>query len=114
MKGRKLLMIPGPIQVKPPDVLAAMSVPTDSHISPDFIERYGHSLDLLKEVFLAPVGQPFVVAGSGTLAMDMAVVNLVEPGDEPPGGQFRLFRCPLPGPLQPLWCPGRHCFSTGR
>ena len=81
MKGRKLLMIPGPIEFEP-DVLAAMSVPTDSHISPDFIERYGRSLDMLKEVFLAPGGQPFVVAGSGTLAMDMAVVNLVEPGDK--------------------------------
>jgi alanine-glyoxylate transaminase/serine-glyoxylate transaminase/serine-pyruvate transaminase len=81
MKGRKLLMIPGPIEFEP-DVLAAMSVPTDSHVSPDFIERYGHSLDLLKDVFLAPDGQPFVVAGSGTLAMDMAVVNLVEPGDK--------------------------------
>jgi alanine-glyoxylate transaminase/serine-glyoxylate transaminase/serine-pyruvate transaminase len=81
MKGRKLLMIPGPIEFEP-DVLAAMSVPTDSHISPDFIERYGHSLDLLKQVFLAPGGQPFVVAGSGTLAMDMAVVNLIEAGDK--------------------------------
>jgi alanine-glyoxylate transaminase/serine-glyoxylate transaminase/serine-pyruvate transaminase len=81
MKGRKLLMIPGPIEFEP-DVLAAMSVPTDSHISPDFIERYGHSLDMLTEVFLAPGSQPFVVAGSGTLAMDMAVVNLVEPGDK--------------------------------
>jgi alanine-glyoxylate transaminase/serine-glyoxylate transaminase/serine-pyruvate transaminase len=81
MKGRKLLMIPGPIEFEP-DVLAAMSVPTDSHISPDFIERYGHSLDMLTEVFLAPNGQPFVVAGSGTLAMDMAVVNLIELGDK--------------------------------
>jgi len=81
MKGRKLLMIPGPIEFEP-DVLAAMSVPTDSHVSPDFIERFGHALDLLKEVFLAPSGYPFVVAGSGTLAMDMAVVNLVEAGDK--------------------------------
>jgi alanine-glyoxylate transaminase/serine-glyoxylate transaminase/serine-pyruvate transaminase len=81
MKGRKLLMIPGPIEFEP-DVLVAMSVPTDSHISPDFIERYGRSLDMLTEVFLAPNGQPFVVAGSGTLAMDMAVVNLVEAGDK--------------------------------
>jgi alanine-glyoxylate transaminase/serine-glyoxylate transaminase/serine-pyruvate transaminase len=37
---------------------------------------------MLTEVFLAPGGQPFVVAGSGTLAMDMAVVNLVEPEDK--------------------------------
>jgi alanine-glyoxylate transaminase/serine-glyoxylate transaminase/serine-pyruvate transaminase len=32
-------------------------------------------------VFLCPGGQPFVVAGSGTLAMDMAAANLIEAGD---------------------------------
>ncbi|MFN2168630.1 MAG: hypothetical protein ACK2U9_20540, partial [Anaerolineae bacterium] len=36
----------------------------------------------LRQVFLAPNGQPFVVAGSGTLAMDMAAANLIEPGDK--------------------------------
>lgn len=81
MKGRKLLMIPGPIEFEPA-VLAAMSEATDSHFSPEFIETFGNALDLLKEVFYAPRGQPFVIAGSGTLAMDVAVVNLVEPGDK--------------------------------
>ena len=81
MKGRKILMIPGPVEFEPA-VLAAMSEPTDSHVSPDFIESFGAALDMLKEVFFAPQGQPFVAAGSGTLAMDMAVVNLVEPGDK--------------------------------
>jgi len=32
-------------------------------------------------VFLCPSGQPLVLAGSGTLAMDSAAANLVEPGD---------------------------------
>jgi alanine-glyoxylate transaminase/serine-glyoxylate transaminase/serine-pyruvate transaminase len=32
-------------------------------------------------VCLAPSAQPFVVAGSGTLAMELAVANLVEPGE---------------------------------
>jgi alanine-glyoxylate transaminase/serine-glyoxylate transaminase/serine-pyruvate transaminase len=35
----------------------------------------------MREVFLCPDGQPFVVAGSGTLAMDLAGANLVETGD---------------------------------
>jgi alanine-glyoxylate transaminase/serine-glyoxylate transaminase/serine-pyruvate transaminase len=35
---------------------------------------------MMKQVFLAN-GMPFVIAGSGTLAMDMAVCNLVEYGD---------------------------------
>ncbi len=79
-KGRKLLMIPGPIEFEP-DVLAAMAEPTPSHVAPDFIEVFGHALDQLRAVFAAPDGQPFVVAGSGTLAMELAVANLLEPGD---------------------------------
>ncbi len=79
-KGRKLLMIPGPIEFEP-DVLAAMAEPTPSHVAPDFIEVFGHALDLLPAVFGAPDGQPLVVAGSGTLAMELAVANLIEPGD---------------------------------
>ncbi len=81
MKGRKLLMIPGPVEFDPA-VLAAMSEPTESHVSPDFIRSFGRALDMLKQVFLAPGGQPFVVAGSGTLAMEMAAANLLEPGDK--------------------------------
>lgn len=81
MKGRKLLMIPGPVEFEPA-VLAACGAPTPSHIDPDFIEVFGQTLERLREVFLAPDGQPFVVAGSGTLAMDLAGANLVEPGDK--------------------------------
>jgi alanine-glyoxylate transaminase/serine-glyoxylate transaminase/serine-pyruvate transaminase len=81
MKGRKLLMIPGPIEFDPA-VLAAMGAPTTSHIAPDFIEAFGQALEWLRDVFLCPDGQPFVVAGSGTLAMDLAGANLVEPGDK--------------------------------
>jgi len=80
MKARKLLMIPGPIEFEP-EVLQAMSTPTTSHLAPDFTESFGNSLDMMKEVWLAPSGQPFIVAGSGTLAMDMAACNLVEQGD---------------------------------
>jgi len=80
MKDRTLLMIPGPIEFEPA-VLAALGAPTTSHIAPDFIEAFGQALERLREVFLCPDGQPFVVAGSGTLSMDLAGANLVEPGD---------------------------------
>jgi alanine-glyoxylate transaminase/serine-glyoxylate transaminase/serine-pyruvate transaminase len=73
-------MIPGPIEFEPA-VLAALGAPTTSHIAPDFIEAFGQALERMREVFLCPDGQPFVVAGSGTLAMDLAGANLVEPGD---------------------------------
>lgn len=80
MKNRKLLMIPGPIEFEPA-VMRAMGAPTTSHVAPDFIETFAHALELMREVWQCPSGQPFVVAGSGTLAMDMAAVNLLEPGD---------------------------------
>ena len=80
MKGRKLLMIPGPIEFTP-EVMRAMGMPTTSHVAPNFIEAFGQALERMREVFLCPSGQPFVVAGSGTLAMDMAAANLIEPGD---------------------------------
>ena len=80
MKGRKLLMIPGPIEFDP-EVMSALGRPTTSHVAPDFIECFGETLERVREVFLAPSAQPFVLAGTGTLAMDAAAANLVEPGD---------------------------------
>nr|HID12605.1 alanine--glyoxylate aminotransferase family protein [Anaerolineae bacterium] len=74
-------MIPGPIEFTP-EVLRAMGMPTTSHLASNFIEVFGQALERLRQVFLCPSGQPFVIAGSGTLAMDMAAANLVEPGDK--------------------------------
>jgi len=80
MKARKLLMIPGPIEFSP-EVMEANGRPTDSHVSPSFIGLFGESLEMMRKVWLSPGGQPFILAGSGTLAMDTAGANLVEPGD---------------------------------
>jgi len=80
MKDRTLLMIPGPIEFEPA-VLQALGAPTTSHVSPDFIEVFGRAIERMREVWLAPAGQPLVLAGSGTLAMDCAGANLIEPGD---------------------------------
>jgi alanine-glyoxylate transaminase/serine-glyoxylate transaminase/serine-pyruvate transaminase len=80
MKDRKLLMIPGPIEFTP-EVLRAMGMATTSHVAPNFMNVFGQALERLREVFLASSAQPFVVAGSGTLAMDMVAANLIEPGD---------------------------------
>ena len=80
MKDRKLLMIPGPVEFTP-EVLRAMGMSTASHVAPNFVEVFGQALERLRQVFLCPGGQPFVAAGSGTLAMDTAAANLAEPGD---------------------------------
>lgn len=77
---RKLLMIPGPVEVNP-SVLEALSQPSVGHTSPGFIDTFGTCLEGLRVIFAAPDGFPFVVAGSGTLAMEMAVSNVIEPGD---------------------------------
>ena len=80
MKGRKLLMIPGPIEFDP-EVLRSMSAATTSHVASNFIESFGNALDLMKKVWMAPNSQPFVIAGSGTLAMEIAAANLIEAGE---------------------------------
>lgn len=73
-------MIPGPIEFEPA-VMQAVGMPTTSHVAPDFIASFGHALEMMREVWLAPSGQPFIIAGTGTLAMDMAGSNLIEQGD---------------------------------
>ena len=81
MKKRTLLMIPGPIEFEPA-VLSAMGQPTTSHLAPSFMEAFGQSLQQMRQVFESPSGQPLVLAGSGTLAMDCAAANMIEPGDK--------------------------------
>lgn len=80
MKDRSLLMIPGPIEFEP-EVLQALGAPTTSHVAPNFVDAFGRALENMRDVWLAPEGQPFIVAGSGTLAMELAGANLIEPGD---------------------------------
>ncbi len=76
-----LLMIPGPIEVSP-GVREAASGPPPSHLAPHVIEAFGSSIEMMRQVWLADAAsQPFIVAGGGTVAMDMAVSNLVACGD---------------------------------
>ncbi|MEL6185088.1 MAG: alanine--glyoxylate aminotransferase family protein, partial [Myxococcota bacterium] len=81
MSDRKLLMIPGPIEVSP-EVRAAHDGPPPGHLAPPVVEAFGLSLERMRAVWQAPASaQPFLIAGSGTLAMDMAAANLVQSGD---------------------------------
>jgi alanine-glyoxylate transaminase/serine-glyoxylate transaminase/serine-pyruvate transaminase len=73
-------MIPGPIELEP-DVLAALAQPQLGHMDARVADAFRRVLLRLREVFQAPGAQPFVVAGSGTLAMELAVANLVDPGE---------------------------------
>ncbi len=80
MPKRPLLMIPGPVEFEP-EVLAALASPSPSHMDADFARAFGRTLVRMRQVFEAPSGQPFIVAGTGTLAMEFAVANVVEAGD---------------------------------
>ena len=78
---KPLLMIPGPIEVSPA-VLEAFSTPPPGHLAPGVIEAFGASLAMMRRVWMADEhSQPFVVAGGGTVAMDMAAANLIEAGE---------------------------------
>lgn len=77
---RTLLMIPGPTVVTP-EVLAAGSRPVLGHSDENFIRMAGETLRRLRSLFDAPTAQPVMVAGSGTLAMEMGLANLIEPGE---------------------------------
>ncbi len=76
-----LLMIPGPIEISP-GVREASAGPPPSHLAPHVIEAFGSSIEMMRRVWLADAdSQPFIVAGGGTVAMDMAVSNLIASGD---------------------------------
>lgn len=76
---RELLMIPGPTMVSP-RVLRALSRPVLSHWSNEFIQAFTEALQLQKKIFCTG-GYPFLIAGSGTLGMEVAMANIVERGD---------------------------------
>ena len=74
-------MIPGPIEISA-QVLEATAGPPPSHVSPALIELFGSALEKMRLVWLAAkTSQPFVVPGSGSIAMEMAATNFLEPGD---------------------------------
>ncbi|HSS77576.1 MAG TPA: aminotransferase class V-fold PLP-dependent enzyme [Thermoanaerobaculia bacterium] len=76
-----LLMIPGPVEISP-GVLAAAGGPPPGHTAPRLIQAFGNSLRLMRQAWQADAtSQPFILAGSGTLAMEVAAANLMEPGD---------------------------------
>lgn len=80
MIDETLTMIPGPTPVHP-RILAALSRPTVSHVAPRFVEEFRSALRDFTALCKSASGQPFIVAGAGTLAMEMALINTVAPGE---------------------------------
>ena len=74
------LRIPGPIPV-PDDILDEMSRPMINHRGPEYKDLLFSTTDRLKRVFETK-GDVWIITGSGTAAMEAAVVNTLSPGDK--------------------------------
>ncbi len=77
MQKEKLLMIPGPSPVHP-RIINSLALPTVSHVSPLLVEELKEALSNLKKIVFCEKGEPFIIAGAGTLAMEMAILNTIE------------------------------------
>lgn len=79
MKNKKLVMIPGPTPVHE-RIQYQMGRETCAFKDPDFIADFKEVCKCLKKMWQTQ-GEVFVVAGTGTMAMEMAVSNLLQKGD---------------------------------
>ncbi|WP_286953664.1 MULTISPECIES: pyridoxal-phosphate-dependent aminotransferase family protein [Aminobacterium] len=79
IKTPKLVMIPGPTPVTR-SIQDQMGRETVAFGDPFFVQDYKDVLADLKELWKCS-GEVFVVAGSGTLAMEMAIANITKRGD---------------------------------
>lgn len=80
MDERSLLMIPGPTNVVPA-VLSELARPTLSHVSENFAEILTETLADLRQIFRT-TGLILPLAGTGTLGAEIALGNVIEPGDK--------------------------------
>ncbi|HRU41404.1 MAG TPA: aminotransferase class V-fold PLP-dependent enzyme, partial [Candidatus Diapherotrites archaeon] len=79
MKTRKLLMIPGPTPVAR-SIQEQMGRETVAFGDPAFVKDFKELLEDLKSLFNCS-GEVFVVAGTGTMGMEMAIANTTKAGD---------------------------------
>lgn len=80
MPQEKLLLIPGPTPVHP-RITHSLALPTVSHVSPVLVQELKEVLANLKKIVFCERGESFIIAGAGTLAMEMALLNTVEKGE---------------------------------
>ena len=77
----KLLLIPGPSPVHP-RIINTLSQPTVSHVGPEMVEELPRALGNLKKIVYCEKGEAFIIAGAGTLAMEMALLNTLACGEK--------------------------------
>lgn len=79
MINRKIVMIPGPTPVVR-SIQDQMGRDTCAFGDAEFVKDFKGVIDGVREMFQCD-GQAFVLAGSGTMAMEMAVANSAKSGD---------------------------------
>ena len=77
----KLLLIPGPSPVHP-RIIHSLAQPTVSHVGPEMVEELQKALDNLQKIVFCDKGEAFIIAGAGTLAMEMALLNTLASGEK--------------------------------
>jgi aspartate aminotransferase-like enzyme len=77
----KLLLIPGPSPVHP-RIIQSLAQPTVSHVGSEMVEELPKALANLKKVVFSERGEAFIIAGAGTLAMEMALLNTLAKGEK--------------------------------
>ncbi|RIV24125.1 alanine--glyoxylate aminotransferase family protein [Alicyclobacillaceae bacterium I2511] len=80
MPNKELLLIPGPTPVVD-EIYEALASETLAHTDPRFVSIFKESLLRTQSLFNTD-GEVYVFAGSGTLAMEMAIVNTISPGEK--------------------------------
>lgn len=80
MPNQEMLLIPGPTPVVD-EIYEALAQETYAHTDPRLVEKFKNSLAMTKGLFNTD-GEVFIVAGSGTLSMEMAIINTVAPGEK--------------------------------
>jgi len=80
MRENKLLLQPGPTPVDS-RILEVLARPVVSHLSPEMEEAMRGAVENMKKIVMTRDGLPFILAGAGTLAMEMALLNVTAESD---------------------------------
>src|SRR5262249_34138985 len=77
----RLLLGPGPSNPHP-SVMRAACAPVLGHLDPAYLAILGETAGMLREVFATKNELTLAVPGTGFSAMEAALVNVLEPGDQ--------------------------------
>jgi len=76
----RILLGPGP-SIANPRVLKAMTTPMLGYLDADFVDVMDDTVALTRQVYGTQNDLTFPVSGTGTAGMEMALANIIEPGD---------------------------------